>query len=242
MYSYSAVHNIKSKKQEISKKLGISENTFRKYLSILKSKSLVSIDKNDILRIAGRYQIYYSLGLAPNYSETKERISDKRYRLSFNELSTDYIKLLALVHKRDNINYVNTNRIKNQLLKSFGTITCPKIKRKIESNCKRKAIEIIERSKENFAEGFNKDSKYGFVDDNLSGNSIAGIFGKKSRITGNRFMHKMKKKKIISYDARSILVSTDKISISILREVVNKTAFIANDYVYVRVPNRWTFI
>jgi len=248
MFTYSAIHNIKGRKKEIANKLEISENTFRKYLGILKSNFLVSIDQNDILRLAGRYEIYNVLKIKANFSENKNRICDKWYKLDGVQLNVDNIRFLAIKHKRENINYKNEERIKNIIVKTYGTIICPKIKSRIETNAKRRAKEILERNKENIAESFNQNSIYGFTDDNLSGKSISKIIGCKSPISGNRFMHRLVKDNKISYKKRDIYLKTLShfTNISLLQEVNTLPVMIKKQYgvnaLFLRVPNKWTLL
>ena len=248
MFSNGAVHNIKSRKKELAKRLHISENTFRKYLGVLKSNFIVSIDENDILRLGGRYELYNTLKIEANFSETKKRIADKWYRVEKKDFNIEELQFLALKHKRNNIDYKNTERIKNSIVKSFGTIICPKIKQRIESKARKTAKTIVSNSQENFAESFNPNSKYGFVDNNLSGTSIAKLIGKKSKITGNRLMHKLAQKNKISYTKRDIRIQelTHFTNIKIIQEENILPCLIKKEYgvntLFLRVPNSWTIL
>lgn len=248
MFTNGAVHNIKKRKKELAKSLGMSENTFRKYLGVLKSHFIVSVDENNILRLGGRYELYNTFKISPNFSETKNRIADKWYRIEKNDFNLEEIQFLALKHKRNNIDYKNTERIKNKLVKTFGTIICPKIKQKIESKARKTAKKVVDNSQENFAESFNPNSEHGFVDNNLSGLSIAKLLGKKSKISGNRFMHKLKQSNKITYTPRSIKLKelTHFTNIKIIQEENSLPCLIKKEYgvntLFLRVPNRWTIL
>lgn len=248
MFTNGAIHSIKSRKKEIANRLNVSENTFRKYLGILKSNFIVSIDENDILRLSGRYELYNTFKIKANYSKVKNRIADKWYKVKKEDFSIQELQFLALKHKRNNIDYKNTERIKNKIVKTFGTILCPRTKQKIESKARKTAKTIIANNQENFAESFNPNSKYGFVDNNLSGQSIAKLLGRKSKITGNRFMHKLVKENKISYKKRDIKLQelTHFTNIKIIQEVNNLPCLIKKEYgvntLFFRVPNSWTLL
>lgn len=248
MHSNSAIHNIKSRKKELAKKLEISENTFRKYLGVLKSNFIVSIDENDILRLGGRYELYNTFKIEANISKTKNKIADKWYRIERKDFNIEELQFLALKHKRNNIDYRNTERIKNEIVKTFGTISCPKTKQKLESKARRKATKIVEGNQENFAESFNPNSKYGFIDNNLSGTSIAKLIGRKSKITGNRFMHRLAKENKISYTRRDIKLQelTHFTNIKLIQEQNSLPCLIKKEYgvniLFLRIPNMWTIL
>ena len=248
MFTNGAVHNIRSRKKELAKRLDISENTFRKYLGILKSYFLASTDENDTLRLVGRYGLYDIFKMTPHFSVTKNRITDKWYKINKEDFDIEEIQFLALKHKRNNIDYKNIERIKNNVVKTFGNILCPKIKQKIESKARKTAKTIVDNSQENFAESFNPNSKYGFVDNNLSGQSIAKLLGKKSKITGNRFMHKLAKKNKIAYTPRTIALQelTCFTNIKIIQEENTLPCLIKKyngvNTFFFRVLNAWILI
>jgi IS1 family transposase len=239
-----AIHNIRSKKQILAKKFGMSENTFRKYLSLLKSKYMVWEDESGILRIANKYSIYEALNITPNYSQTTGLVKDKKFKLKKEELHLDNIKLLALQYHKTILNHNNLKRVQDQLLKPYGTIVCPKIQKKIKSSVTKKANNLIEQSK-NPAVGYRNDNVIGFVDDNVSSNTIAKMFGRKSKMTGNRFMTKLKEANVIEYEQRHIILEpiTRFVNISLIQETQTLPVVIIKQdgvhFLALRVPNSW---
>lgn len=203
MFTYSSIHNIKSRKKELAQRLNVSENTFRKYLGILKREGLV-FEQHNTLRLSNRYTIYEVLDVEPNI--TNNKISERSYILRLNDINEDLIKLKALEHKKEQINYRNKERIKNILIEDLGTIYCPKIRKKALSKINLRAEGLLNKLKENPANSFLYNSRYGFVDDNMGCESIAKLIGKKSKSTANRFMKKLQSKGFISYDRREIPV------------------------------------
>lgn len=238
-FSHGSIHNIKSRKQELAKSLNICENTFRKNLSILKNKNLISFEQDGTLRLLNKYNIYSSTNIEPNSHEG--RISHKYYRITEEDLNPDDIKLLALQHKKDQINYNNLKRIRNILLKSEGKIHSPKILSKVKGKLKDKAENILNKYKNIPAQAFKSNSTFGFLDDNMCGETIAKIFGKKTKQTGCKFLHKMKKLNKITLERRVIKLCnlTPSLNIKYYREMGYKNFIISNKALCVNLPMKW---
>lgn len=191
-HSNSSIHNIKKRKKELAEYLNISENTLRKYLGILKTNNLIKFEKDGTLRFSNKYVIYNVLGVEANTC-TLGFIKQKTFDLKLEELEVDNIKLIALQLKKDQINYRNTKRIQNILIKDTGTIYDPKIKQKTLKSVKIRSERLLSKLKKHTASSFNSIGKFGFVDDNMCGESIAKMFGRKSKSSGLNFLHKMKR-------------------------------------------------
>lgn len=246
-FTYSTIHNISSRKKEIANYLGISENTFRKYLGILKSKGLVEQYGNNIV-FCSKTKLYTIFNIERNFNENQNKYSEKFFSLGKADLTIDNIRLLALRQKRDQINYNNKHRVARIILKSFGTIKCPATKQKLFKQSLKKAEKIVSSHNQNIAKRL-VNSKYGFIDDNMCTQSISSMIGRKSKMTGFRFMKRLSQEGRISYEERTLKIKDlDRYeNIDLMREVspffisIKKNTNSSYSLVY-KMNSCWTFI
>ena len=205
-FSNSSIHNIQKRKSELAERLEMSENTFRKYLGKLIANKLAWVGTDGTLRLAKRDAIFTVFDIVPSYSTKKSRNFYKSYELSLATLTPDDIRFLALQQKRDQIDYMNTVRITKQLVEAKGKIISDKLKATITKGCSKKAALIVKELNSHYAKGFNPNSKYGFCDGNMSSEAIAKLCGMTTKMSGNRFMHRLEKRGLITYNQRHIEV------------------------------------
>jgi predicted transcriptional regulator len=242
------IFNYKSCKQYLSKKLEISENTLRKYVGILKAEGFVWESRNN-LRVAHSHHIYNVLNVKEHIcsvemSEKFGKVSTKQLRLSFNNLNVDTIKACAIHLKQIQIEYKQKKTLEEKLIKKHGNIISGKIESKIKSYCKNKANLIWSKYNNDIRYNFlNKQKRNGFLDNNLALQSIANMFGRKSKTTSSKLLNNLKAKGLISLEKRNIPICHVKegMNIALLSESFGndgKKFVLIDSYISIRVPSK----
>ncbi len=200
MYSNNSIHNWDTKKKHISKSLGISINTLKKYVKILEENKLAWIEGN-ILRLGSKRKWNDFFNTKP----TKDRF--KVLTLKIHQLNIINLKFEALKIKRSQIEWKQKEKVGKVLLKGYRKINCSNTEKKIKSFLKVKVEGVYEKYSENVSYNFvQKTRKYGFLDNNMSGKSISKLFGRKSSITGNRFLRTLYLSNVIEVEQRKLLL------------------------------------
>ena len=246
IFSNSAIHNwnTHNKKVQISNTLGISLNTLKKYISILLENKIVYKDEN-ILRLGSKlkwntlFNIVFQEELKEIYVRKSELNKCNFYLLRLSELSFDNLKFLSLQLKRDQVEFKQLENATNEILKSYGTINSVQALNKIRVKSKTKASEICKKYRNDVSYNFLKKKPYGFLDSNLSGNSIAKLFGRKSAMTGTRFLRKLSNKGWITLERRIIYLTKLEVNTKILNET---SLILKNGFLCKSLPSSWVVV
>lgn len=246
IFSNSSVHNWNqhSKKVQIAKTLSISLNTLKKYVSILLANKIV-YKEGTILRLGSKlkwntlFNIVFQEELKETYIRVNELNKCNFYSLRIFELTLDNLKFLSLQLKKEQVEFCQKENISNIILKSYGEINSINSFNKLKSKSKTKASEIYEKYTNDVSYNFLKKNKYGFLDSNLSGKSIAKLFGRISPITGTRFLRKLNNKGLITLERRIIPLVKLTIDTTQLKE---KNIILKGGWVCKSLPSSWSMV
>lgn len=227
--------NYKSRKQELSKKLDISENTLRKYIGILKIKGF-AWESNNNLRLANSHHIL-------KYFNIEEKKRSLQLRLSYDDISYYRIISEALKLKKSQIQHRQKQAIFKVLQNKVGIIKCDKIRRKVESNFRRKVDRIYEEKNSNISYNYVKEKKeFGFLDDNMNSKSYSKLLGKKSPTSGFNMINSLKKEGFLTATRRIVKLAENHSFTPYLNKYRETILFYSKGSVYQSIPRLVTFI
>ena len=246
IFSHSSIHNwnTHNKKVQISKTLDISLNTLKKYVSILIENKIVYKDGN-VLRLGSKlkWNTLFNIVFREELKETYVRKSDLNkcnfYLLRLSELTVDNLKFLSLQLKREQVIFCQKANVTDEILKSYGEINAIQTLNKIRGKSKQKASEIYEKYTNDVSYNFLKKKHYGFLDSNLSGKSIAKMYGRTSAMTGTRFLRKLSDKGLITLERRIIFLTKLEVNTKNLNEsnLILKGGFLCKS-----LPSSWSIV
>lgn len=243
IFSNSAIHNWDNhnKKVQISKTLGISLNTLKKFISILLTNNIVYKEGN-ILRLGSKikwntlFNIVFQEELKETYVRKSELNKCNFFVLHISELDFDNLKFLSLQLKREQVEFKQLGNVSEEILKSYGTINSVHTLNKMRGKSKKEASKIYEKYTNDVSYNFLKKKPYGFLDSNLSGNSIAKLFGRKSAMTGTRFLRKLSNKGLITLERRIIYLTKLEVDTKNLNET---SLILKNGFLCKSLPSSW---
>lgn len=243
-------YNYKSDKQVLADTFGISQNTLRKYVGILKENGLVW-ESNRNLRLAHAYKIYDVFGLKPNvctieYSVKEDQISTRQIRLTYDELTPERIIALAIDFKQEQITFKQKEKISIGLKKGIGKIYCEKVRENAYKYLDQKVNKIYDRFSENSSYNFKTEGRlrYGFLDNNMCLESYAKLIGRKSKSTAANWLKRLEKKNLVLVERRSIPlgIPTSQCSVNVLRDTFGDSIFYnkKDNMYYKNIPSKIT--
>lgn len=239
--------NYKHRKQELADTLGIAYNTLCKYVRKLKEYDLVW-ESNNNLRLAESYKIYDAFNLVPNVNDDTRskrygQISTKQFRLTFDELNEDRLVTLACKLKKEQITYKQIESLRNSIIEGYGNIHSENARKKINKSANKRASEIYSSLADNTRYNFlSIEKEHGFLDNNMSLQSYASFFGKKSKMAAHRRMKKYEKLGLCEITKRAIKFCDKKdFNLKAALAVYGKGWRLSETSAYCLVPSKITF-
>jgi hypothetical protein len=200
LYKENSIHNIKSRKTELSKYCEMSESKFRQHYNELIRLKFIT-EKNGIAFLHTKNKL-------SELAELPVKVKTKYFNVPIIDLDFDRFQV-AILKELDNQRYHNSfNKfIDKKKEKTFGKIKDAKIKRKI----KFKQWEIDEFKKEfdksqKNCQAFNPNKKGLFFDTQISQFKLGGLFGGIHRTTMSKRLKKYAKKGLLRLIKRDIVV------------------------------------